>query len=153
MGRRSCNEERWLGVEDRNLRYTCRLRRHRHAAGHLEVLLGLLGFSRIWCVVLFHVGALSCLVLLVFFGLLLHDILAELLLESSALETFQVLIVDRPQCPSNGPIPRDFTEACGGAEDMSYAVHPCRLTSLIVRVNDGNEVIYFLQRKAMVGGC
>jgi hypothetical protein len=85
-----------------------------------------------------------------FLLLLAHDVLAEVLPESSALEAFDIFVEDGPQRPTYRPIPGHLPEDRRCAEDMPNTVHPRRFTTLVVWIYDGNEVVNFLQRKPVL---
>jgi len=84
--------------------------------------------------------------------LLIHDVLAEVLPESSTLKALQVLVKDRPKGPAYRPIPGNLAETRSGTQDMANAIHPCRFPALVVWIHDGDPVVDFLQGQAVVGG-
>jgi hypothetical protein len=72
--------------------------------------------------------------------------------EATVGKTLEVAVPNRPERPPNTTVTRNLAEAYGGAEDMTDGIHPSRFASIVIRIHDGNPVIYFLQSEPMIWG-
>jgi len=79
------------------------------------------------------------------FLLLLLHIRTKLLAKTTAKETVKVLVENCPKRTPGSAIALHFAEYNSRAKYVSDGVHPCLLVALEVGINNGDEVIYFLQ--------
>ena len=79
-----------------------------------------------------------------FLPLLLH-IRTKLLAKTTADETVKVLVEDCPKRTSSSAIALNFAEYNSRAKYVSDGVHPSLFVAFEVGINNGDEVIYFLQ--------
>jgi hypothetical protein len=84
--------------------------------------------------------------------LLLLHIRAEFLAEATPKKAVEVLIENCPERTPGGAVTLYFAENNGSAKDVPDRVHPGLFITLEVRVNDGDVVVYFLQRQAVLWG-
>ncbi len=72
--------------------------------------------------------------------------------ETSVLETRQILIPNGPLRASKTTIPCDFAKENGGTENMANASHPGLLIPVEVGIDSRNPVVYLLQSETMPRG-
>jgi len=126
--------------------------------GSRGILSGLLGLPSIRNIIVIT-PTFSCLRFafqiadLLFFAIVSSDIiLTKMFLEPAILEAHKILVVDGPECPSNGAVTRNLAEAHSRAQNMADTVHPCGFTAFVVRIHDCNPIINLLQCETVLGG-
>jgi hypothetical protein len=74
---------------------------------------------------------------------------AEFLAEATPSEAVKVLVKDCPEGTPGSAVTLYFAKYNGCAEYVSDRIHPGLFIALEVGINDGDEVIYFLQCQAV----
>ena len=70
--------------------------------------------------------------------------------EATIGKTLEVAVPNCPERPPDAAVARDLAEAYRRTKDMTDRIHPSHFASVVVRIHNGNPVVYFLKGEPMI---